>query len=152
MQKWVVICWVSLALVPSFSNLSVKMEDVPCDGSTSCPDQTTCCKTQEGGWACCPLPEAVCCADGEHCCPADYKCKEENTSCVKGEVVIPWYTKIPATDSIQADSSFVQCSAVHQCPEHMSCCRLFTGEWGCCPELEQQRPREHSKEQHAQKQ
>uniref|UniRef100_A0A8C7YEJ3 Granulin a n=1 Tax=Oryzias sinensis TaxID=183150 RepID=A0A8C7YEJ3_9TELE len=48
-------------------------------------------------------------------------------------LVIPWYTKIPATDSIQADSSFVQCSAVHQCPEHMSCCRLFTGEWGCCP-------------------
>uniref|UniRef100_A0A8C7YJ17 Granulin a n=1 Tax=Oryzias sinensis TaxID=183150 RepID=A0A8C7YJ17_9TELE len=253
-----------LEKVPSFSNMSVKMEDVPCDGSTACPDQTTCCKTQEGGWACCPLPEvlmwfsshfrslnilgscstvrddqsvrsadrlercpllcdrwaccplpeavccddhehccptgttcdlatlsclkasglvpmskklpastwtssatshhtqcpqhttccfmkqvqkwgccpdassftslqAVCCADGEHCCPADYKCKEENTSCVKGEVVIPWYTKIPATDSIQADSSFVQCSAVHQCPEHMSCCRLFTGEWGCCP-------------------
>uniref|UniRef100_A0A3P9M9Q6 Granulin a n=1 Tax=Oryzias latipes TaxID=8090 RepID=A0A3P9M9Q6_ORYLA len=237
-----------LEKVPSFSNVSVKMEDVPCDGSTSCPDQTTCCKTKDGGWGCCPLPEAVCCddhehccptgttcdlatlsclkasglvpmskklpastrtssatsqlmktgqeteegedkpddrdeqedfdeedktdeegniscdshtqcpqhttccfmkqvqkwgccplpkavccADGEHCCPADYKCKEENTSCVKGEVVIPWYTKIPATDSIQADSSFVQCSAVHQCPEHMSCCRLFTGEWGCCP-------------------
>ncbi|XP_023813094.1 granulins isoform X2 [Oryzias latipes] len=237
-----------LEKVPSFSKVSVKMEDVPCDGSTSCPDQTTCCKTKDGAWGCCPLPEAVCCddhehccptgttcdlstlsclkasglvpmskklpastrtssatsqlmktgqeteegenkpddrdgqedfdeedktdeegiiscdshtqcpqhttccfmkqvqkwgccplpkavccADGEHCCPADYKCKEEDTSCVKGEVVIPWYTKIPATDSIQADSSFVQCSAVHQCPEHMSCCRLFTGEWGCCP-------------------
>uniref|UniRef100_A0A3B3CG25 Granulin a n=1 Tax=Oryzias melastigma TaxID=30732 RepID=A0A3B3CG25_ORYME len=108
--------------------------NILCDSHTQCPQGTTCCFMQKfQKWGCCPLPKAVCCTDGEHCCPTDYKCKEESTSCVKGEVEIPWYTKIPATVSIQADSSFVQCGAVHQCPAHMSCCRLFTGEWGCCP-------------------
>jgi len=47
--------------------------------------------------------------------------------------VIPWYTKITATTSVQADSSSVQCDNVNRCPEHTSCCRLFTGQWGCCP-------------------
>lgn len=31
--------------------------DVPCNDTAACPDGTTCCKTKEGGWACCPLPE-----------------------------------------------------------------------------------------------
>uniref|UniRef100_A0A3Q2D378 Granulins domain-containing protein n=1 Tax=Cyprinodon variegatus TaxID=28743 RepID=A0A3Q2D378_CYPVA len=50
------------------------MENVTCDGTASCPDGTTCCKTKEGGWACCPLPEAVCCEDFIHCCPKGKKC------------------------------------------------------------------------------
>ena len=58
------------------------------------------------------------------------------TACVKGEVVIPWYTKLPATtavDSVQASLGAVHCDGVNQCPEGSTCCRLFTGEWGCCP-------------------
>uniref|UniRef100_A0A3B4XZU2 Granulins domain-containing protein n=1 Tax=Seriola lalandi dorsalis TaxID=1841481 RepID=A0A3B4XZU2_SERLL len=105
-----------------------------CDAHTSCPQYTTCCfMASSQKWGCCPLPEAVCCADGNHCCPTHYKCNEHQTSCVKGEVVIPWYTKLPATTNVQADPSAVKCEGLTQCPEHTTCCRLFTGEWGCCP-------------------
>ncbi|XP_051243041.1 granulin a isoform X8 [Dicentrarchus labrax] len=107
---------------------------VHCDAHTSCPQSSTCCfMTSTHKWGCCPLPEAVCCADGNHCCPTNYKCDERKTSCIKGEVVIPWYTKLPATISIQADPSSVQCDGQTQCPEHTTCCRLVTGQWGCCP-------------------
>ncbi|GAA6229846.1 granulins-like [Lates japonicus] len=111
---------------------------VQCDSHTSCPDSTTCCfMASSQKWGCCPLPDAVCCADGAHCCPTHYKCNEEQTACIKGEVVIPWYTKLPAstasTTSVEAEPSSVRCDGTNQCPEHTSCCRLFTGQWGCCP-------------------
>lgn len=109
-------------------------DTIQCDEHTCCPQSTTCCFMSEAKkWGCCPLPEAVCCADGNHCCPKQYKCNEEKTSCVKGEVVIPWYPKLPAFSSVQADPNAVKCDGQSQCPEHTTCCRLFTGEWGCCP-------------------
>ena len=43
---------------------------VPCGDGSSCPSGTTCCKLSSGQWGCCPYPEAVCCDDGEHCCPS----------------------------------------------------------------------------------
>ncbi|KAM7371567.1 hypothetical protein PAMP_008790 [Pampus punctatissimus] len=107
---------------------------VQCDTHSSCPQDTTCCfMTSSQRWGCCPLPKAVCCADGDHCCPDGYKCNEHQTSCVKEGLVIPWYTKLPATTNIQADHSSVQCDAQNKCPEKTSCCQLSTGEWGCCP-------------------
>lgn len=30
---------------------------VPCNDTVACASGTTCCKTDEGTWACCPLPE-----------------------------------------------------------------------------------------------
>ncbi len=44
------------------------------DNSTTCADHNTCCKLRSGGYGCCPMPNAVCCSDGEHCCPNDYAC------------------------------------------------------------------------------
>ncbi|XP_014912315.1 granulin a isoform X1 [Poecilia latipinna] len=105
-----------------------------CDEHTSCPQDTTCCFIEScKKWGCCPLPKAVCCADGSHCCPENYKCNEDKTTCIRGEVEIPWYTKLPAITRVQVDPNNVQCDDDHQCPEHTSCCKLFTGEWGCCP-------------------
>ena len=49
------------------TKLSVR--SVECDDGSSCPTGTTCCKLSSGGYGCCPYPEAVCCDDGEHCCP-----------------------------------------------------------------------------------
>ena len=43
--------------------------NVSCDDGSSCPTGTTCCKLSSGDWGCCPYPKAVCCDDGEHCCP-----------------------------------------------------------------------------------
>ncbi|KAK5884784.1 hypothetical protein CesoFtcFv8_018570 [Champsocephalus esox] len=109
-------------------------EDIMCDAHTSCPRSTTCCfMDQYRKWGCCPLKEAVCCSDGNHCCPENYKCNEGRTTCFKGEVEIPWYTKLPATTSIEAHPSSVECEGQAQCPERTTCCRLQTGEWGCCP-------------------
>ncbi|XP_063328488.1 granulin a [Pelmatolapia mariae] len=107
---------------------------INCDANTSCPQSTTCCYMKNfEKWGCCPLPEAVCCEDGSHCCPDQYKCDNSCMSCIKGEVVIPWYTKIPAITSDEAEPSSVQCEGANQCPEQTTCCKLFTGEWGCCP-------------------
>ncbi|KAL7860873.1 hypothetical protein AOLI_G00172220 [Acnodon oligacanthus] len=105
---------------------------VQCDERHSCPDDTTCCfvsKTQKCG--CCLLPNAVCCKDGEHCCPEQYKCDSSQTSCIKGDVVIPWYTKVAAESS--PDQSSVRCDSQTSCPIGATCCRLGTGKWGCCP-------------------
>ena len=38
------------------------------DQQSVCPDGTTCCELESGAYGCCPLPNAVCCSDKEHCC------------------------------------------------------------------------------------
>ncbi len=45
-----------LELSLSFLVSSV-VSDVPCNDTAACPDGSTCCKTKEGEWACCPLPQ-----------------------------------------------------------------------------------------------
>lgn len=47
-----VTSWLSKA--PAFPLLTVNSK---CDKSTSCPGKSTCCKTEGGDWACCPLPQ-----------------------------------------------------------------------------------------------
>ncbi|CAL8304108.1 unnamed protein product [Merluccius merluccius] len=77
--------------------------------------------------------EAVCCFDGEHCCPTNYKCDESRRTCYKGEVAIPWYTKVPAVEGGSVDLDSVPCDRENRCPVHFTCCQLSSGQWGCCP-------------------
>uniref|UniRef100_A0A9J8AAQ4 Granulin a n=1 Tax=Cyprinus carpio carpio TaxID=630221 RepID=A0A9J8AAQ4_CYPCA len=109
--------------------------NVNCDSSHVCPDSTTCCKNIDGDWGCCPLPEAVCCTDGEHCCPANYKCDVTRVSCIRGDVVIPWYNKMSSqsTPAPSLDLGAVECDEQSSCSADSTCCYLSTGEWGCCP-------------------
>ncbi|XP_016395481.1 granulins-like isoform X8 [Sinocyclocheilus rhinocerous] len=109
--------------------------NVNCDSSHVCPDSNTCCKNIDGDWGCCPLPEAVCCTDGEHCCPANYECDVTRVSCIRGDVVIPWYNKISAqsTPAPSLDLGAVECDEQSSCSADSTCCHLSTGEWGCCP-------------------
>ncbi|XP_026064028.1 granulin a isoform X3 [Carassius auratus] len=109
--------------------------NVNCDSSHICPDSHTCCKNIDGDWGCCPLPEAVCCTDGEHCCPANYKCDVTRVSCIRGDVVIPWYNKMSAqsTPAPSLDLGAVECGEQMSCSADSTCCHLSTGEWGCCP-------------------
>ncbi|KAF4116155.1 granulin a isoform X2 [Onychostoma macrolepis] len=109
--------------------------NVNCDSSHVCPDSNTCCKNTDGDWGCCPLPEAVCCTDGEHCCPANYKCDVTKVSCIKGDVVIPWYNKIStqSTPAPSLDLGTVEYDERLSCSADSTCCHLSTGEWGCCP-------------------
>lgn len=105
-----------------------------CDAQTSCPKDTTCCfmdKTHE--WGCCPLPNAVCCDDGNHCCPSGHTCEPHRSSCLKGpHVVIPWSTKLSARTEPGAVTD-VKCDDMSSCASGMTCCKLTSGEWGCCP-------------------
>uniref|UniRef100_A0A8C0BN27 Granulin precursor n=1 Tax=Buteo japonicus TaxID=224669 RepID=A0A8C0BN27_9AVES len=58
-------------------------KDVQCDEETSCPDGNTCCRLSLGTWGCCPLEQAVCCGDHQHCCPRGYTCNVATQSCEK---------------------------------------------------------------------
>ena len=53
-------------------------------------------------WACCPLPEATCCEDHEHCCPSNLPvCDTVAGRCLAQagegyERSAPWSAKVPA--------------------------------------------------------
>uniref|UniRef100_A0A3P9IZN1 Granulin a n=1 Tax=Oryzias latipes TaxID=8090 RepID=A0A3P9IZN1_ORYLA len=117
----------------SLRKVSVKMEDVPCDGSTSCPDQTTCCKTQEGGWACCPLPEAVCCEDFIHCCPKGKTCNLAAQTCEGDGGSVPMLEKVPSFSKVSVKMEDVPCDGSTSCPDQTTCCKTQEGGWACCP-------------------
>ncbi|XP_034716514.1 granulin b isoform X5 [Etheostoma cragini] len=105
-----------------------------CDAQTSCPKDTTCCFMEKSHkWGCCPLPNAVCCSDGNHCCPDGHTCEAHRSSCSKGpHVVIPWFSKLSAVTEPGAVTD-VKCDDKSSCAAGTTCCKLQTGEWGCCP-------------------
>ncbi|XP_077316143.1 progranulin isoform X1 [Lithobates pipiens] len=103
-------------------------ETVKCDDTSSCPGSTTCCRLASGEWGCCPFSQAVCCSDKIHCCPTGYTCS--GGSCVHGQDSMPWFKKMPALKDQSAD---VPCDPTTSCPDKTTCCRLPSGDWGCCP-------------------
>ncbi|XP_078017753.1 granulin a isoform X1 [Epinephelus lanceolatus] len=107
--------------------------DVPCDDTVACEDGTTCCKTKEGGWACCPLPEAVCCEDMLHCCPKGKKCNLVAQTCDDDTCSVPWVQKVPTIPRQDAQVGNVTCDSTYSCPDGSTCCKTTTGEWACCP-------------------
>ncbi|XP_057682996.1 granulin b [Corythoichthys intestinalis] len=101
-----------------------------CDERTRCPEGASCCFMKSAGeWGCCPLPRAVCCEDGSHCCPAGHTCRPHRSSCSRGLGEVPWLAKIPAL----ATAADVKCDDKSSCAAGTTCCELPTGEWGCCP-------------------
>ncbi|CAL8308480.1 unnamed protein product [Boreogadus saida] len=110
---------------------------VECDARTTCPRDTTCCFMKSSGlWGCCPLPKAVCCADGEHCCPIGYTCDARTASCAKPRAAaglqrLPWFSKQRAVQRGMLGD--VKCDNASSCASGTTCCKLDTGEWGCCP-------------------
>ncbi len=75
----------------------------------------------------CPLPEAVCCDDHEHCCPSGYKCDTKDGRCLRGNEAIPFYKKTAANKEVKSVICPDQSS---QCPDQTTCCELATGQWG----------------------
>nr|XP_057904549.1 granulin a [Doryrhamphus excisus] len=128
--------------VPAIPKQDARQRDVVCDRTHTCEEDSTCCKIPAGKWGCCPLPQAVCCPDGEHCCPHHYKCDEQRAKCVQEGAAIPWYTKLPAVSSSvtapQAPvwtlkSQYVWCDDETVCDDGQTCCRTSATAWGCCP-------------------
>lgn len=60
-----------------------------CDIFTDCGEGETCCCSYRlfgicFSWKCCKLNAAVCCNDGQHCCPHDYPiCDVKSQQCLK---------------------------------------------------------------------
>ncbi|XP_024140576.1 granulin b [Oryzias melastigma] len=104
-----------------------------CDAQTSCPRDTTCCfMEQSHQWGCCPLPQAVCCEDGNHCCPRGHTCQPHRSSCSRGPHVLPWFTKVRALTEPSGVAD-IKCDDKSSCASGTTCCPLKTGGWGCCP-------------------
>ncbi|XP_053474226.1 granulin a [Ictalurus furcatus] len=117
-----------------------KVSDVPCDDTTACPDETTCCKTEQGQWSCCPLPQAVCCEDFIHCCPHGTKCNLAAQTCDDPSGSVSWLKKEPsrptarATQNTSTNAVSVKCDPHMSCPDHTTCCFMKKSQkWGCCP-------------------
>ncbi|XP_061079179.1 neurogenic locus notch homolog protein 1-like isoform X2 [Conger conger] len=122
-----------LEKVPPLIHRPNKAEDVPCDPTHACPDGTTCCKTEHGDWACCPLPEAVCCEDHIHCCPKGTTCDAAGSTCNHASGSVPWLEKVPPLIHRPNKAEDVPCDPTHACPDGTTCCKTEHGDWACCP-------------------
>ncbi|WAQ94948.1 GRN-like protein [Mya arenaria] len=107
---------------------ATELEGVKCDSTHECPTGNTCCKTSDGQWGCCPIPNAVCCSDGVHCCPSGTTCDVKEGKCLRGNTILDWFVKTPATEL-----EGVKCDSTHECPTGNTCCKTSNGQWGCCP-------------------
>ncbi|CAH8555015.1 unnamed protein product [Schistosoma turkestanicum] len=99
-----------------------------------CPADTTCCYTSEEGWACCPMPQAVCCNDGEHCCPNGYRCDLSVGNCVRFSTDSSDDSQKPSSNIITLSSSSRNISCPNSnvyCPDNTTCCK-YKDQWGCC--------------------
>ncbi|KAG7219797.1 hypothetical protein INR49_018819 [Caranx melampygus] len=113
--------------------LPLTTDNTKCDKSMSCPGKSTCCKTASGGWACCPLTQAVCCDDHVHCCPHGTVCNLEAQTCddPSGALLsLPWVEKVTALTSQDEDE---KCDKETMCPGGTTCCKKNSGQWACCP-------------------
>ncbi|KAI1285721.1 Progranulin [Halotydeus destructor] len=112
-----------------------------CPDKSQCSDNDTCCPSEEGGYACCPYKDGVCCSDKIHCCPHGSKCDVSEGRCVRR------MTRVKRT---RTKSKFVDGSLIFsnqdknvtnivcpgggsQCPDGNTCCKMKDGDWGCCP-------------------
>ncbi|KAM8988889.1 LOW QUALITY PROTEIN: progranulin [Ara ararauna] len=105
--------------------------DVQCDEETSCPQGSTCCPLSSGAWGCCPLEQAVCCRDHQHCCPWGYTCNVATQSCEK--LLTPTLLLRAPTSPPRAPTP--ACPPARCC--HRPCCR---GALRRCPLLPRRAP------------
>ena len=103
------------------------------DKKVECPDGNTCCKLANEQYDCCPLPNAVCCSDHLHCCPKDTTYDVPAGTCIKeGDTSIPMVKKEPAK-KVENVKSVICPNGQSQCPDGSTCCKLSSGQYGCCP-------------------
>lgn len=76
-------------------------------------------------------PQAVCCEDRQHCCPAGYTCDVKARSCEKAVDG----TRPAARLALGSDGGVtdVACGDGRFCHDEQTCCRDSQGGWACCP-------------------
>ena len=106
------------------------------DRKSECGNNSTCCLLDSGEYGCCPVPNAKCCVDREHCCPQSYECKPGTGTCVKGDLAVAIFKKQPAIvkNTIPPRSGTVPCPDKSMCSDKSTCCKLKSGQYGCCPQ------------------
>lgn len=115
------------------------------DPSITCPPHTTCCQLKEG-YGCCPLPEAVCCADGAHCCPHATLCDAAHGRCSQPHSNV--FSLLASLMEADHESNMLQLqpplesswqkqhfcpNLVDQCLDGQTCCLISETDYGCCP-------------------
>uniref|UniRef100_A0A8C2YVJ5 Granulin a n=1 Tax=Cyclopterus lumpus TaxID=8103 RepID=A0A8C2YVJ5_CYCLU len=122
------------------------------DGVSECPDESTCCETPVGTWACCPMlkvqrgtnvpcdgtavcaDNTTCCknaAGGWSCCPLPEAvcCVDLVHCCPKGKRC---NLVVQTCDDDRYSVGNVTCDSTHFCPDGSTCCRTLTKDWACC--------------------
>ena len=105
-----------------------------CPDGSSCGNDQTCCKLASGSYGCCPIPNAVCCSDGYHCCPNDYACSTDGTCTdMKTKASIPMLKKEPSIPPTGPPSRTEgKLSGECTCNPTQTCCMMADGRFGCC--------------------
>ncbi|PVD30140.1 hypothetical protein C0Q70_09402 [Pomacea canaliculata] len=101
------------------------------DGQSECGDGQTCCQQKDGTWGCCPLPNAVCCTDGVHCCPQGTTCNLSTGQCDSAQISVPWQQKLAAIKQISTENVICP-DKKSECSDGQTCCRMGSGQFGCC--------------------
>ena len=78
----------------------------------------------------CP-PQAVCCEDRQHCCPAGDTCNVKARSCEKE--LDPAHPALRLASGPPVGVGNVECGARHFCHDNQTCCPDSQGGWACCP-------------------
>lgn len=76
-------------------------------------------------------PQAVCCEDRQHCCPAGYTCNVKARTCEKE--VDSSYPAARLALSSTVDVRDVACGGGRFCHDNQTCCPYKRRSWGCCP-------------------
>jgi len=127
----------------------LELSDVICPDGSECKDGQTCCEMDQltGSYGCCPLPNAVCCSDEQHCCPNGYRCDMSKGACVRGIIKLPWIENVrhaqrPAFWPVLKETSSTEVGNVNvampcpggvSCPQEDSCCSDGKESFLCCP-------------------
>ena len=78
--------------------------------------------------------QAVCCSDGEHCCPQGTTCNLSAGTCDSVTSRTSLLKKLLSRKTPQRSSvKDVPCDSSTSCPDGSTCCRLKSGGFGCCP-------------------
>ncbi|VDM31597.1 unnamed protein product [Hydatigera taeniaeformis] len=78
--------------------------------------------------------QAICCEDGEHCCPQGYVCDSRNG----GSCILKSNTSLATIVSEavfkHSPGEMVICDDGSYCEgPNVTCCKFSDGSWGCCP-------------------
>lgn len=113
-----------------------------CPDGSICNTGDTCCKLGSRRYTCCPLPNAVCCPDREHCCPSGYACDNETDACKPphtGGVTRAVFLTHALGGSVNRHTErYVVCGLQGKtvCPSSHTCCTTTLGSvtnHSCCP-------------------